>query len=217
MYCKSTFQKNLGTAKTFKKWRNLPKQASTLIPLCKNKHNNPSILFLTRPEHLPYPGQICFPGGKFDKNLDKSIEQTAIRETFEETGIFPEKIEIWGKLPGVPDRKGDMLVTPIVGEIFKNEKVIIDEDNFLKNYKVSKDEVDEIFTVEIESLLDRKNIELVRYERGSKSDDKNITVHQVPLYKINEVEQDIWGLTAIQLNIALHYLYGQKILTKVVT
>jgi len=37
---------------------------------------------------------FSFPGGRVDKE-DKSIEDTALRETSEELGIHPEQVEIW--------------------------------------------------------------------------------------------------------------------------
>lgn len=48
---------------------------------------------------------FSFPGGKRDKE-DKSLVETAIRETVEEIGIQPNDIEIWAPLTPMPDRVG---------------------------------------------------------------------------------------------------------------
>lgn len=48
-------------------------------------HNN-NVLLLKRGETAPWmPGKFCLPGGKLEKN--ESLEDCAIREAFEETGI----------------------------------------------------------------------------------------------------------------------------------
>ncbi len=59
-------------------------------------------------------GEISFPGGRFDKDLDGNLEDTAIRETFEEIGISREQITILGLLNNVPVFTG-YIIHPIVG------------------------------------------------------------------------------------------------------
>ena len=225
MYTKRQFLKNLGSAKTLKAYANLKKQAATLVPIINIENQGPSILFMTRPENISYGGQICFPGGKFDEKTDKNVTDTALRETFEEVAIDPRNVDVWGQLPGVPDRWGEMLVNPIVGEVVVTES---DDDlasdissqniqNLLKNgidpnFKklVNNDEVDQIFTVKISDLLDEKNIKLKEYTSRGKQPG---TTWTMPIYKIKESKTKIWGLTAIQLNMALHYICGQEMLT----
>lgn len=217
MYCKPTFLKNLGRAKTFKKWQNLPKQASTVIPLISVK-NQPSILFMTRPENISYGGQICFPGGKFDPKFDQNLQDTALRETFEEIGISPENIDIWAQIPGMPDRFGKMLINPFVAELYPKGNAPSPKE-FLKH--INRDEVDQVFTIPTSHLLDPKFIKIVEYQRSNYKTDnpeENRRVYKMPVYKVQdlvpEIEVDIWGLTAMQLNFALHYLYGQKLMVK---
>lgn len=62
---------------------------SVLLPLIEVKEDI-HILFEVRSEQLRrQPGDICFPGGKVDKE-DKNEKFTAIRETCEELGIGEE-------------------------------------------------------------------------------------------------------------------------------
>lgn len=52
-----------------------------------------------RSAHISQAGEICFPGGKFDKNLDTTTKDTAIRETCEELGVKKsqiKKVNYWG-------------------------------------------------------------------------------------------------------------------------
>ena len=179
---------------------------------------------MTRPESISYGGQICFPGGKFDEKMDKNVIDTALRETFEEVAIDPRNVDVWGQLPGVPDRWGEMLVNPIVGEVLVTDGLTPDSclssqniENLLKNgidpdFKklVNNNEVDQIFTVKISDLLDENNIKLKEYTSRGKQPGNTWTM---PIYKIKESKTKIWGLTTIQLNMALHYICGQEMLT----
>ena len=51
-----------------------------------------------------HAGEISFPGGRCETG--ETIEETAIRETTEELGIEPDKIDIWDKLRPVINKKG---------------------------------------------------------------------------------------------------------------
>ena len=210
MPCKRDFLKNLAKFKSFKTWPHAKLKASVLVPLV-TVNDQPSILFITRPQHLVYPGQVSFPGGKFDQDLDKTVEDTAIRETFEETGISPNQLDLWGTLPQTSlDKTGHMLIHTCVGKVSNvddDEQFRID-DKFLS--KVNRDEVDKIFPVSLEHLTDPKNFRLKTYER-SKPPKETWTL---PIYTItvDGVEEEIWGLTAFQLNMVLQLLGSQEIL-----
>lgn len=60
--------------------------SAVLIPLVK-KNKEYYILFQKRAASIRQGGDICFPGGGFEKDLDKNFKQTALRETKEELGI----------------------------------------------------------------------------------------------------------------------------------
>ena len=198
MYSKLRFLTRSAKHKTLSSYANLPKQAATVVPLCLNKAV-PSILFMQRPvrEKDPYSGQICFPGGKFDSKLDKTLVDTAVRECHEEIGI--SEIDVWGPTPGIPDYSGTMCVTGFVGDIGD-----VNPDNLI----VNNDEVAKTFTVPIEVLLDETSHKVKNYERFRKG--KQIQV-PMPVWSLPGIRTKLWGLTACQLNLALHFLYGQEI------
>ncbi|CAN5320232.1 CoA pyrophosphatase [soil metagenome] len=60
-----------------------------------------------------HSGQISLPGGKSEDG--ETIDQTGLRETWEEIGIEPGKVEVLGKLSDFFVIPSNFMVTPIVG------------------------------------------------------------------------------------------------------
>jgi peroxisomal coenzyme A diphosphatase NUDT7 len=56
------------------------------------------MLFQQRAASIRQGSEYCFPGGKFDSELDKNYQSTAIRETVEELGIDKDMIRIEGNI-----------------------------------------------------------------------------------------------------------------------
>ncbi|TDT71786.1 NUDIX domain-containing protein [Hypnocyclicus thermotrophus] len=67
-------------------------KAAILIPIV-TINNKKYFLFQKRAKNIRQGSEISFPGGQYDKILDKNFKDTAIRETIEETGIKKEKIK----------------------------------------------------------------------------------------------------------------------------
>lgn len=87
------------------------------------------------------PGDISFPGGKIDAT-DASPCHAALRETYEELGVDPETVQLLGELsPYVASPS--FVVYPFVGVIDMQQ---------VKN--INDDEVDQVFTVPLEWLLE---------------------------------------------------------------
>lgn len=52
-----------------------------------------------RSSTISQAGEVCFPGGRYDSDLDDSTKDTAIRETHEELGVAKDaikKVRYWG-------------------------------------------------------------------------------------------------------------------------
>lgn len=62
-----------------------------------------------------HKGQVSFPGGMQDRE-DASLEETALRETQEELGLAPGKVQVWGRFHQYLAVTRS-LVTPYVGMI----------------------------------------------------------------------------------------------------
>lgn len=61
-----------------------------------------------------HPGQIALPGGGSDPG-DRDAVDTALRETHEEIGLPPARVEVLGTLPRVSVPFSRFVVTPVVG------------------------------------------------------------------------------------------------------
>ncbi len=88
--------------------------AAVLVPIVKRPQ--PGLLLTLRASTLrKHAGQVAFPGGAVDKS-DDSLIAAALRETYEEIGILPQRVEVMGILPPVDSISG-FQVTPVVGLI----------------------------------------------------------------------------------------------------
>ncbi|KXZ39520.1 8-oxo-dGTP pyrophosphatase MutT, NUDIX family [Alkalithermobacter thermoalcaliphilus JW-YL-7 = DSM 7308] len=120
-----------------------PSFYSVLIPLLQI-NNSINILFQVRSNSLKsQPGEISFPGGKFEKH-DVLFEKTAIRETCEELGIDEKNIDIICPLNTFV-APFNMVIYPFLGEI-KNFDCI----------NINKDEVDHIFLAPLNFFIDNE-------------------------------------------------------------
>jgi 8-oxo-dGTP pyrophosphatase MutT (NUDIX family) len=156
------------------------KRAAVLIPIVPND-GGWSLLFSRRSANLAaHSGQIAFPGGGVESG--EPLEAAAVREAHEEVGIGAEHIELIGRLDDLVTNSG-FLVAPFVG--------IIDEG---VDYVLQASEVEEVFEVPIEALLNPDQPE-VRYVAFRK---KNY-----PAYFYRHERHEIWGLTG---RILKHFL-----------
>jgi 8-oxo-dGTP pyrophosphatase MutT (NUDIX family) len=90
--------------------------ASVLIPLF-SENGQCNVLFTKRTDRVEHhKGQISFPGGAVDKE-DSSIEETALREAYEEIGLLKEDVEILGRIDDTFTVVSDFIVHPFVGRI----------------------------------------------------------------------------------------------------
>ena len=134
-----------------------------------------------------YRGEVCFPGGK--KNKDETVQQTALREAYEEIGLDPNAVDILGILPGAPDRTMKSLTVGVVGYLGALEDL---------NLEINPDEVAQVFTVPIETLVSDTIAKRQFFRLDKKEPGKND--YEMPVYC---TEPRVWGFTAIQTNVLL--------------
>lgn len=176
------------------------------------------LLFEKRASHIKQGGEVCFPGGHFDKNKDSVLLDTALREVEEELGVSRDSVRILGQL--------DTLVSPrgLIVDCFLGVLGIDD----LASLQVDKKEVSEVFTVPIRWFMDhppdvyRSRVEMQSsYVDDSGKEHILLPVDEIGLpeaYKKNRSEymhrvlvyprepEIIWGLTAAVVENFIHLL-----------
>jgi 8-oxo-dGTP pyrophosphatase MutT (NUDIX family) len=158
-------------------------QASVLIAILNyGKYiGSPELIYTQRSNNLStHSGEVSFPGGKVDE-MDTSLFGTALRESNEEISLNGKDVTQLGKLNYLISRH-KIEVNPFVATVDQPQSL---EPN---------DEIQEIFTVPLDFLLDSKNVQRETIERDG-------ATWQVPTWNIKD--QKIWGLTAI---ITLNFL-----------
>ena len=117
---------------------------SVLIPLV-NKDGKLHVMYEVRAKHMDrQPGEICFPGGQMEP--DETPEECALRETWEETGIPVDKIRIISRLDTIVSTS-NFAMHCFLGEVDAEALDMID---------FNPDEVDEVFLVELDWLLENE-------------------------------------------------------------
>ncbi len=120
------------------------KPAAVLVPVV-SRPDRLSVLLTKRTDHLHHhPGQISFPGGRVEAS-DVSPVMTALRETEEEIGLDPDRVELLGELPEYLTGTG-FRVTPVVGLVHPPFELTLDAF-----------EVAEAFEVPLAHFLDPAN------------------------------------------------------------
>lgn len=87
--------------------------AGVLLPVIT--HDEPTLLLTRRAPHIRFGGQVCFPGGHRAEG-DADLVTTALRETHEEAGVPPDRVDIIGPLGRYCTQTG-YVITAIVGYI----------------------------------------------------------------------------------------------------
>ena len=155
------------------------RKAGVLI-LLYPKNKELYITFIQRTEYNgPHSGQISFPGGKSEKT-DRDIIHTALRESHEEIGVNPEKVNVLGQLTPLLIPVSKFLVYPVIG-IYESTPV----------FKADPNEVKEVIEIKLIDLLNPENCTSKEFKYGDLSFD-------APIY--NPDNTTIWGATAMILS-----------------
>lgn len=144
-----------------------------LVPIIERE--TLTVLFTRRTAQLRrHSGQVSFPGGRAEPE-DASPEFTALRETHEEIGLPPERVEVLARMPEYLTRTG-YRVTPVIGLIVPPLELVPDSR-----------EVDEVFEVPLAYVMDAAQMQ--RHSR----DWQGVTRHY---YAVTFGQRYIWGVTA---------------------
>ncbi len=138
------------------------------------------LLILRKTYKGVHSNQIAFPGGKVELD-DVDLKATALRETHEEVGVHPKRVEVIKQLSEVYIPPSNFEVQPFIGLYAEPEPFVIQPS-----------EVEALVEV---SLIDFMNDANVNEQILSTSYAKNIAV---PAFKLNGYT--VWGATAMMLN-----------------
>lgn len=155
-------------------------KAAVLLPVILR--GEPSLMFTRRTESLArHSGQVSFPGGRSEAD-DLSPVETALRETFEETGIAASFVTVAGYLDRYLTGTG-FDIQPVVGLLAEGFALTPDPR-----------EVAEIFEVPLAFLCDPAN---------RRRESREIGGHKRIFYAFTYQNHEIWGATAaIVVNLA---------------
>ncbi len=149
--------------------------SAVLVPIYL-KEGEFFILFTKRTERVRvHKGQISFPGGAYRKS-DKTLLNTALRESAEEIGLEPSRVEMLGELDDTATVTSEYLISPFVGLIPWPYK-----------FKLDRREVEEIIEAPISALMDKNCLEVVT---------KRMEGRELSFYYYHYQGRIIWGATA---------------------
>lgn len=120
---------------------------AVLVPLVE-QNGELCLLYEVRARTLRrQPGEVCFPGGLMEKG--ETPEDCALRETWEELAIPPERVRLLGRLDFIAHR-ANFLMQPVLGVV---------DSSALDRMAPSPAEVEEVFFVPLSHLLRTPPIE----------------------------------------------------------
>jgi len=155
------------------------KTASVLMLFYPDINNETRLVLMLRNKYKGvHSNQISLPGGKVDR-LDKSLKDTALRETHEEIGLHKDDIDIVGDLSSVYIPPSNFNVYPFIGYI-----------NTTPIFHPDPKEVSLILKPKLDFVLNMDIVDSLVEVNGS--------TQKVPSYIINN--HILWGATAIMVH-----------------
>lgn len=167
-------------------------EAAVLIPLCLYKGELGFLYTLRSMKLKNNRGQVSFPGGMSDTS-DANLQETALRETWEELQIPEEKIDIW--TTGYLIDKGDVNVMPVLGYIGE----VVPE-----KLEINRDEVEEAFVVSLQKLCDPELFHFTSFKQSK---------FTLPSYTGGK--HRVWGFTGFITHMALSALIPEVYMNKI--
>jgi 8-oxo-dGTP pyrophosphatase MutT (NUDIX family) len=147
------------------------------------------VVLTRRAQHLrSHRGEVSFPGG--GQEGDEDLRTTALRESFEETGMDPASVEIIGELDHLETVTSRSFITPFVGALPGRPELA-----------PNPAEVEKILHVPLRELLDPT---VFREERWG------LPPLDRPIFFFEIVGDTIWGATAFMLRNFLALITGTE-------
>jgi 8-oxo-dGTP pyrophosphatase MutT (NUDIX family) len=153
------------------------RRAAVLVPIQEDEQGVRSLVLIQRPEASPsHRGQVAFPGGRHDPEMDESLAATALREAEEEIGLDPHDVTLIGALREYETWSSNYVVSPFVARIPTPY-----------SFKPCPREVESVFRAPLRDFLvpDRDTLDW-RYEG---------VIYRAPCVRVERYV--VWGLTLL--------------------
>lgn len=157
-----------------------PKNAGVMMLFYPKGGETHLVLIVRNSYEGVHSSQIAFPGGKFEKE-DIDFKQTALRETYEEIGVSPDKIELLKAFTQLYIPPSNFMVYPFLG-------ICMEEITFYPD----ANEVAGIIELPLTTFLSDS---IVVNAKINTSYAQSI---EVPVFKIDD--HMVWGATAMMLS-----------------
>lgn len=157
-----------------------PKNAGVMMLFYPKADETYLVLIVRNSYEGAHSSQIAFPGGKYETD-DVNLEQTALRETYEEIGVPADKIQVLKAFTKLYIPPSNFMVYPFLG-------ISMDEITFYPDAK----EVSSIIELPLAVFLSES---IVVNAEINTSYAKSIAV---PVFKIDD--HIVWGATAMMLS-----------------
>jgi 8-oxo-dGTP pyrophosphatase MutT (NUDIX family) len=158
--------------------------AGVLIPFVE-RDGELGLIFVKRADDLSrHAGEIAFPGGRREQ-LDRSLEQTALREANEEIGLDPTNVKLFGSLAKIPVISGFEL-NAFVGRLLEDTELYPGDS-----------EVQRVLFVPLEALLE---------EAAWRTENREWRGEEFKLHFFDHEGDVIWGATARLVDLLLKLL-----------
>ena len=168
------------------------RRAAVLVPILLD-HGEARVVYTVRKGDLAdHAGQISFPGGSAEPS-DASLMETALREAEEEIDLSRGLVEVIGELEEMYIPPSDFRVSPFVGLLPARAELVL-----------APDEVEEIFTVSLETLTAPETLRKVPWTYEGRD-------YEVPVFATGGPSpRNIWGATAAMTGVLLARLGWQR-------
>lgn len=160
--------------------------SAVVAPLYEHEGRTHVILTRRSAALRVHSGEVSFPGGRQEPG--ESLERTAAREAFEEIGIDPDELEIFGELDHLSTFTSNSFIVPYVAALPGRPEL-----------RPNPGEVDLVLHVPLDELLDPAHF---REELWGIFDTER------PIWFFELVGDTVWGATAAMLRQLLGLITG---------